>query len=146
MNQSLKAVITFIIIIGVVFAAVLYKYGIPSFGRAEIVSSSSSNTVSTTTTAASSASGSVSFNVSVSGVLGYVARIGDVVKSVIEWIINSVRSSDISTTIIKGIVMTTVFIIIGYLINIVSKFIRFIFYGLGVITAVITMLIVLGIL
>jgi len=151
MSRSVKAVLAFIIIIGVVFAAVyLYRYGIPRFGRTEIASSSSAISSTTVATATSSSIPSNSSNSNTSGMVStavsYLSKIGDILKTVIEWIISSIKSSDIGATVVKGIVMTSVFIILGYLVNVVAKFIKFILYGFGVITAIITMLIVLGIL
>jgi len=147
MSRSVKAVLMFVIIFIIVAAAIyLYRYGLP---RTEIAgtSSSSTSTVSTTTTVASS---SIPSNISGSGMVSaavsYLSKIGDILKTVIEWIISSIKSSDLSSTIIKGFAMTAVFFVLGYLVNVVAKFIKFVLYGFGVIAAVVTVLIALGIL
>jgi len=150
MNQSIKAVLAFVLIMAVVFGAVyLYRYGLP---RAEIASSDTSSGSSTATSTASSSSGSStsgnssSVESAASTALSYIMKVGDIVRSVISWIIGSVKSSDVSTTIVRGAAISAAFFILGYLVHIIAKFIKFILYSLGAITAVVTILVVIGLL
>jgi len=149
MNQSVKAVLIFILIMAAVFGAVfIYRYGLP---RAQVVPNDSSAATSTTTSSSSSsASTGSSSNNTVSAVastaISYIDKIVDSVRYVITWIVSSVKASDVSATIIKGTALTAVFFILGYFVMTVAKFIRFILYGLGLITAIVTVLAVLGLL
>jgi len=63
----------------------------------------------------------------------------------INWVIGFIKSESIRDSIIRGTIISVVFFIAGYIINIVARIIRIILYALGVVSALFTVLIVLGV-
>jgi len=155
MGRTAKTVIGFIVAIAIIFGIFyIYKYGFRS--PLEIYSSSTNTTAvgttqttqttTSTTTSTDNGYGSISNIISNIDLKKIVESIASFFGSILDWIVNNVKASDLRSTIIKGSLLSLAFFVVGYVAHMIVKIFRFIMYALGVTTIVFTILIVLGVL
>lgn len=152
MGGGAKAVIAFTVVMVLAFAALyIYRYGLPASVSTAVQKADASQTSTATVTATTADSSSNSSGGSVWGqivqgfnVTAVLSKASDAVRGLIEWIIGSVKSDNVTTTIVKGAAIAFLFFLAGVFVNAVAKIIRFILYALGAITIIVTALVVLG--
>jgi len=157
MGRTAKTIIGFIVAIAIIFGIFyIYRYGFRS--PLEIYSSSTNTTDTTavgtaqtstatpTTTSTDNGYGSIANIISNIDLKKIVESVASFFGSILDWIVNNVKASDLRSTIIKGSLLSLAFFVIGFVAHMIVKIFRFIMYALGVATIIFTILIVLGVL